>query len=580
MDRFEALLSEYLDGSLDPAGGEELARLVESDPERLKELVDLVRENRILSVELGAAPEAFTKDVIADLEKDKTRFIRAVMTDVRGGGFRPSDRPRRLQRSGGAPGPVWVMWAAIAAGALVVVGLLLHAVGGDSEPAPRQVRRDQRKPVPLPEPKSEEPLPPPPPKPEEPKPPAPAPKPELPPPVVPIPEKPVKPETPAPKPDPVVPKPEPTTTVLEVALLERLDGEVSLTRGGQKKPAQTGEALLAGDILEAVAAAVVKYADGTRVELRAGTMASFPASDAGKRIVVDRGIVRAQVARQPAGLPMLFASLHADATVLGTTLRLAVDPDPKEGTRLDVEEGKVKLLRKLDGKSVEVATGHYAVVATGIQLVSKLARVTAGLQALYTFKEGRGGVVRDLARVGAPIDLKIENEQAVRWSPRGLLLVAPTLVASPSPATRIAQACKQSNEVSLELWIRPATLTPAAKDGRIFSFSSDILNQNFMIGQDEFKGPNRSYFVRLRSTATDPVGKPDLASPDGGLTLKLTHLVYTRATSGAAALYLDGAEIAKTSVGGSFASWNDGFRIGLGNEFSNDRAWLGEYHYA
>jgi hypothetical protein len=167
----------------------------------------------------------------------------------------------------------------------------------------------------------------------------------------------------------------------------------------------------------------------------------------------------------------------------------------------------------------------------------------------------------------------------VRWTPKGLLITAPTLVATPAPATRLSQACKATNEISLEVWFRPATVTPAAKDGRLVTLSSDPKNQNFMLGQDEYLGPVRSYFMRLRTSATDLVGKPDLVLPEGSATPKPkpTHLVYARAASGAAAIFLDGVETAKTTVAGNLSSWNDGYRLGLANEFSNDRAWLGEY---
>jgi len=576
VDRFDELLSEYLDGSLDPAGRAELASIVDSDPARRGELVDLVRESRILSAELGAPPE-LTRGVLAELEKGKSGFVRAVMNDVRGGGTQTPPRPRRAVPP---PAPMWQMWLAMAAGAAIVLGLLIFAVGGESE-APlrhRTVKQEKRKEPPLPEAKIEAsaPAPKPEPPPEPPKP-APLPKPEVPKPE-PVPPTPApKPELPAPKPEPVVPKPEPKTTVAEVASLDRVDGDVVVSRGGLKRPAQSGDPILAGDVLESSGTAVVKYADGTKVDLRAATSAGFPAGEAGKRIVVESGAIRAQVAKQPAGQPMVFATPHGDATVLGTTLRLIVDPDPKEGTRLDVEEGKVRLLRKLDGKSVDVATGHYAVVAAGQPLASRLFRVSAGLQALYTFKDGKGGVVRDTSRVSPALDLRIENEQSVRWTPKGMLVAAPTLIASPAPATRLSQACKATNEITLEVWFRPATVTPAAKDGRLVTFSSDPKNQNFMLGQDEYLGPVRSYFMRLRTSATDLVGKPDLVLPEGSATPRLTHLVYARAVSGAAVIFLDGVESARTTLAGNLSSWNDGYRLGLANEFSNDRAWLGEY---
>jgi len=123
-------------------------------------------------------------------------------------------------------------------------------------------------------------------------------------------------------------------------------------------------------------------------------------------------------------------------------------------------------------------------------------------------------MVHDVSRAGAPVDLQIGSDQAVRWSPKGLTLVTPTLVASPGPATRIIQACKASNEVSLELWFG-RRLPPPHEDGRLLTLSGDYLNQNLMLGQDELRGPSRSYFVRLRTTMTDQVGKPDLSTPDG-----------------------------------------------------------------
>jgi hypothetical protein len=67
---------------------------------------------------------------------------------------------------------------------------------------------------------------------------------------------------------------------------------------------------------------------------------------------------------------MIFETPQGEARVVGTTLRLIVDTDPRKGTQLEVEEGKV-LLKNLAGKSVPVESGHYAVAAAGAALVSK-----------------------------------------------------------------------------------------------------------------------------------------------------------------------------------------------------------------
>lgn len=114
MDRFDELVSEYLDGSLDAAGRAELESLIDSDPARRDAFVDLVREHRILSVELKpASSEVFTRRMMADLDKDRTRFVRAVMGDLKppgAGGSRPAPRPRRPLRPEGEGAPGWVLW--------------------------------------------------------------------------------------------------------------------------------------------------------------------------------------------------------------------------------------------------------------------------------------------------------------------------------------------------------------------------------------------------------------------------------------------------------------------------------------
>ena len=196
MDRFEELVSEYLDGSLDPEGKAELAALLEADPARRNELVDLLRESRILSAELGEVPSSeFTRRVIAELEKGKSGFVRAVMTDVRGGGTKTTGRALKPFRPEGPGAPVWSMWMAWAAGAAIVLGLLIFALGGGSEsPRPSQVRQEKRKELPHPEARIEQPAPPPKPSPPD------VPKP---PPAIPL-----KPEpAPVPEPRPTPPAP-------------------------------------------------------------------------------------------------------------------------------------------------------------------------------------------------------------------------------------------------------------------------------------------------------------------------------------------------------------------------------------
>jgi hypothetical protein len=87
----------------------------------------------------------------------------------------------------------------------------------------------------------------------------------------------------------------------------------------------------------------------------------------------------------------------------------------------------------------------------------------------------------------------------------------------------------------------------------------------------------RAYFTRFRTTTTDLTGKPALAAPDNTAPLKLSHVVYTRTAAGVAALFVDGAEVARATGGGNLSNWSEAYRLGLANEMSGDRPWLGEY---
>jgi hypothetical protein len=165
-------------------------------------------------------------------------------------------------------------------------------------------------------------------------------------------------------------------TRISLARVGRLEGEVWALEGGRRFRVQLSHEILAGHGLETVGPASragVEFPDGTRLELGADTTLGELCEDGGKngvgrRIVLARGALKAEVARQPSGRSMAIGTPHGEARVLGTTLRISVDG---VSTRLEVTEGRVRLTRKLDGRSVDVAAGHYAVAAAGTELAPK-----------------------------------------------------------------------------------------------------------------------------------------------------------------------------------------------------------------
>ena len=191
----------------------------------------------------------------------------------------------------------------------------------------------------------------------------------------------------------------------------------------------------------------------------------------------------------------------------------------------------------------------------------------------YNFSEGSGAVIHDTSGYGRPLDLNISNTASTRWlSGGGLEVHKPALIASASAATKVINAVKKSNELTIEAWIDPANTTQSGP-ARIVTLSEKSSLRNFTLGQG-----SAAYNLRLRSTATNGNGIPYLSSPDGILSTGLAHVVYTRSANGIARLYINGVEQSKRTVGGDLGNWDSSYRFALADELTGDRPWLGRYY--
>lgn len=176
------------------------------------------------------------------------------------------------------------------------------------------------------------------------------------------------------------PKPEssrepnaPATVVFQATLL-RVEGDVRLVSGNRQVVPRSGQGLLTEDQLDCGAAgsAVVAFGDGTRLDLGTDTTIAGWGDAAGKRIALRKGRLSAEVTKQPAGHPLVIATPHGEARVLGTALVLRVS---SESTELEVQTGKVRLIRGKDGAGVEVSGGHLAEIAPGTEFAPRAVRV-------------------------------------------------------------------------------------------------------------------------------------------------------------------------------------------------------------
>ena len=85
--------------------------------------------------------------------------------------------------------------------------------------------------------------------------------------------------------------------------------------------------------------------------------------------------------------------------------------------------------------------------------------------------------------------------------------------------------------------------------------------------------------MRLRTTETGNNGvEPSLSSPTGVVDEdELTHIVYSRDTSGKANLYIDNELVNSEQIAGNSSNWDLNYELGLANELTGDRPWTGTY---
>ncbi len=269
----------------------------------------------------------------------------------------------------------------------------------------------------------------------------------------------------------------------------------------------------------------------------------------------------------PEGDPFSIAAVTqpADGTVVitngGADLTYQPDPDfcnTPPGTTLDTFTYTL------------TPGGSTATVSMTVTCVGT-PRVTANLQVRYDFNEGSGSTVNDTSGVGTPLNLTIANPANVTWLPGAgaLSIDTSTVLASAGAASKVIDAVRISNSITVEAWIAAGNLTQNGP-ARIVSIENDTNTQrNLIFGQ----AGNR-FETLVRTTS----GSRMLQSPANSVTLNKVHLVYTRNSTGQAVMYIDGTQVASQTATGNFSTWFITFRLALANKPDGSEPWLGDLY--
>lgn len=149
-----------------------------------------------------------------------------------------------------------------------------------------------------------------------------------------------------------------------------LEGEATVLQGnGLASP----NALTPGAHLIAGSNAVLCYADGSRFQLKPDSSLSL-SEDNEKKVRLTRGIIYAQVTRQPQGKPFRIITPSAELVVVGTQFRVIAEP---ERTLLTVNEGLVQF----------ISTGINELVKAGGQQASHQRQILIPSDATWSYRD-------------------------------------------------------------------------------------------------------------------------------------------------------------------------------------------------
>ena len=223
--------------------------------------------------------------------------------------------------------------------------------------------------------------------------------------------------------------------------------------------------------------------------------------------------------------------------------------------------------------SVKVTNSHGSdsSKAVALYVTASGARVTGGELVLYNFNEGSGNTINDVSGVGDPYNLTINKPSGVEWTDHGLLVIDSALIKSTSNDLKITNTVKQTNEITVEFWLRSISI----ENNIVFALTLGSADANFFVETYVPFGYNWA----VRTTTTDNHAFPGTLDTTG-VNTNLVHLVLTRSSDGVSKIYRDGIEVASKNIGGDCSNWSSITYLSLASFLGGEKPWKGIFYLA
>jgi hypothetical protein len=189
---------------------------------------------------------------------------------------------------------------------------------------------------------------------------------------------------------------------------------------------------------------------------------------------------------------------------------------------------------------------------------------------LYRFTEGKGQLIRDQSKLGAPCDISVPKDASVQWLPgQGLTLRGGIWMLTAGAAKLMTLAKNQA--LTLECWVSTDTIyPPTGWAGSILAWELSPTQRNFALGH------------HTGTLITAPAGGQIISSDAGaakgpGFRTSLQHLTVTWDGT-ITRSYINGALVGEHTVKWNSEKWDPNAPLLLGNQGDGQRSYLGTFY--
>lgn len=351
-----------------------------------------------------------------------------------------------------------------------------------------------------------------------------------------------------------------------VAELAQVSGDALVLGRSGSTVAAAGVKLSAGDEISVRSgSALLKYADGTQVNLSAGATAVCVAGLSGqaKQIRLDRGELTASVTPQTAGA-MEFLTPHARAIVRGTELRLVV---VDSRTQLEVSEGKVELAHHRGGQPLLVAASQTGVADEDRLALRQLEWPEDREAALFVYRSADEiGLARN-PETGNLRHTPLHPHGRAFASSRQTLILAGGGFASSEAGEDLAAWIRREPRVALEVAF--VAERPTVQGAQTICAWGQLGGENLLVQQE---GDQLVLLANAAQTGAQPLRLP-LGKVQADAS---THLLVSCGENRLVA-FVNGASVGEAVVNSDkLGEWSNGpLRLGSAAGGDSNSAWRG-----